>query len=181
MDDPLLEAVSFAARAHRGQVRKDRETPYVSHVFRVCLVMTSVFDVKDPRVLTAAVLHDVIEDTTTDFDDIAEKWGLEIASWVQALSKDKRLPYEERENAYCAGLTKADWPVQVCKLGDLYDNVVDAGYMEPKKRLDDLRTKKRRYLTALKAGLKPEAARAWQIVSQLFDQTEASLKGAASR
>src|SRR6202011_6080662 len=35
---PLQEAVAFAARAHRNQLRKDKETPYVSHVFRVCLI-----------------------------------------------------------------------------------------------------------------------------------------------
>ena len=34
---PLLEAVAFATRAHQGQMRKDRQTPYVSHAYRVCL------------------------------------------------------------------------------------------------------------------------------------------------
>ena len=178
---PLLEAVAFAARAHRAQIRKDGQTPYVSHVFRACLVLARVFGVEDERVLTAAVLHDTIEDTTTDFDDIAEKWDAEIASWVATLSKDKRLPYERREAAYCRGLTEAPWQVQVCKLADLFDNVVDAGYMEAKARIKDLQTKKRRYLDALKAGLKPEAAGAWQIVAQLFDETEARLKAAPNR
>src|SRR5262245_48162287 len=35
----LLGAVAFAARAHHGQLRKDGETPYVSHVFRACLIV----------------------------------------------------------------------------------------------------------------------------------------------
>ncbi len=39
----FLSAASFAARAHHGQMRKDRATPYVSHVFRVCLVVRDVF------------------------------------------------------------------------------------------------------------------------------------------
>ena len=34
----LLDAVAFAARAHKYQIRKDGQTPYVSHVFRVCLI-----------------------------------------------------------------------------------------------------------------------------------------------
>src|SRR6516164_8624025 len=96
----LLDAVAFAARAHRTQIRKDGQTPYVSHVFRVCLIARHVFGVSDPRVLTAAVLHDTVEDTTTDFDDVAEHFGAEVASWVAALSKDKRLGEEEREEKY---------------------------------------------------------------------------------
>src|SRR5262245_47291713 len=87
---PLLDAVAFAARAHKPQLRKDGQTPYVSHVFRVCLIVRHVFGVSDPRVLTAAVLHDTIEDTTTDYDDVAARFGEEVASWVAALSKDKR-------------------------------------------------------------------------------------------
>src|SRR5207247_7086248 len=87
---PLLEAIAFAARAHRGQLRKDGQTPYASHVFRVCLILRDAFDVTDHRVLAAAVLHDTVEDTTTDFDDLAEDFDPEVAGWVAALSKDKR-------------------------------------------------------------------------------------------
>src|SRR5262249_46293209 len=92
----LLEAVAFAARAHHGQFRKDRQTPYVSHVFRVCLVVRDIFGCTDPRMLIAALLHDTIEDTTTDFDDIHERYGAEIATWVAFLTKDKRLLEDER-------------------------------------------------------------------------------------
>src|SRR5437660_12911865 len=92
----LLRAVAFAARAHRGQLRKDGRTPYVSHVFRACLTTRHVFGVDDPAVLTAAVLHDAVEDTTTDFDDLAEEFGPEVAGWVALLSKDKRLPEPRR-------------------------------------------------------------------------------------
>src|SRR5438105_11110404 len=97
----FLEAIAFAARAHQGQLRKDGQTPYVSHVFRVCLVLREVFGVADLRVLTAAVLHDTLEDTTTDFDDLAEQFGADVAAWVAALSKDKREPHDVREEAYC--------------------------------------------------------------------------------
>jgi (p)ppGpp synthase/HD superfamily hydrolase len=105
----LLEAAAFAARAHRGQLRKDGETPYVSHVFRVCLILDNVFDIRDRQVLMTALLHDTVEDTTTDFDDLEEKFGAEVAEWVACLSKDKRLPESEREKAYMKQLAKAPW------------------------------------------------------------------------
>ena len=46
---PLLEAIAFAARAHRNHFRKDQQTPYVSHVFRVGLIVRHVFGVDDPK------------------------------------------------------------------------------------------------------------------------------------
>ncbi len=84
----LLNSVAFAARAHRPQLRKDGQTPYVSHVFRVCLIVRHLFGIDDPEILTAALLHDTIEDTTTDCDDLIEQFGDQVGSWVAALSKD---------------------------------------------------------------------------------------------
>ena len=103
----LLEATSFAARAHDGQMRKDNITPYVSHVFRVCLVVRDVFGFDDPRMLIAALLHDTIEDTTTDFDDIAKHHGDEIAAWVALLTKNKSLPEAAREARDASGWNTA--------------------------------------------------------------------------
>jgi GTP pyrophosphokinase len=82
----LLEAASFAARVHDGQYRKDGVTPYASHPFRVCLVVRDLFGFDDPRMLITALLHDAIEDTTTDFDDVEKLHGHEIATWVSCLS-----------------------------------------------------------------------------------------------
>src|SRR5262245_61530852 len=111
----LLDAIAFAARAHRHQIRKDGQTPYVSHVFRVCLITRHLFGIEDAQVLTAAVLHDTIEDTTTDYDDIEEHFGRQVADWVSALTKEKRLRDEERETAYCRVLSESPWQVRVCK------------------------------------------------------------------
>ena len=107
----LLEAISLAARVHQGQLRKDGRTPYASHVFRVCLIVRQVFGVDDISALTAAVLHDTVEDTTTDYDELKEEFGAEVAGWVSDLSKDKRLPDDQREKAYETQLAKASWSV----------------------------------------------------------------------
>jgi guanosine-3',5'-bis(diphosphate) 3'-pyrophosphohydrolase len=164
----LQEAVAFAARAHRGQLRKDGATPYVSHAFRVCLAVRELFGVADPRVLAAAVLHDTVEDTTTDYDDLAERFGPEVAGWVAALSKDKRLPFAEREAAYGRALADGPWPVQVCKLADMYDNLCDLANLPTAERGRGI-ANARRYLTALKEGLKPEAAAAWETVAGFLE------------
>lgn len=166
-DDPivrLLGAAAFAARAHDGAKRKDGKTPYVSHVFRVCLVARVVFGVEDPEILAAALLHDTLEDTTTDFDDLEREQGAAVARRVAALSKDCRMPEAEREAAYRAALAAAEPAVKICKLADMLDNLID---------MDNLPADRRRRAVGIVAkyaeALRPDGpdaphARAWEIV-----------------
>ncbi len=123
--DKILTAISFSARAHSGQFRKDRETPYHAHPMRVATIAAG-WGVEDEPTLIAALLHDTIEDTTTDFDDIAELFGEDVARMTALLTKDSRLPEKEREDAYYATLAKADWRVRVVKMADGYDNLLDS-------------------------------------------------------
>lgn len=123
-------AVSFAARAHLGQLRKDGQTPYVAHPMRVALVVRHLFEVDDTVALVTALLHDTLEDTTTDYDDLCAEFGPAVADAVAALSKDPRLPESEREAAYDRQVAAASWQARLVKLADVYDNfcdLVDAG------------------------------------------------------
>jgi (p)ppGpp synthase/HD superfamily hydrolase len=123
----LLEAVAFACRSHQGQLRGDGRTPYAAHPVRVALIMATVFGERRPEVLAAALLHDTIEDTGVDRDEVAERIGEPAAAWVAALTKDARLPEAEREEAYVAALGRAPEEVQLVKLADTLDNLLDAG------------------------------------------------------
>lgn len=122
----LQEAISFAAREHQHHKRKDERTPYVAHVMRVTMTVAHVFGVQDINTLTAAVLHDTIEDTTTDYDDLLEHFGKEVADLVVCLTKDPRLVEGEREEKYFADLAKAPWKARLIKLADSYDNFLDS-------------------------------------------------------
>lgn len=168
---PLLEAFAFAARSHQGQLRKDGKTPYVSHVFRVCFILRHVFGIDDAQTLMAAALHDTVEDTTTDFDDLEEKFGSDVANWVAALSKDKRRPEEDREQAYEAQLANGPWQVKVCKLADIFDNLMDSVTSRPEQRQRVLRNS-HRYLKALQQDLQEPARRPWEIASRLLTEME---------
>jgi len=172
----LFEAVAFAARAHDGQRRKDKLTPYVSHPFRVALVVREVFGIDDLAALTAAVLHDAVEDTTTDFDDIRERFGGEVACLVAALSKDKRLPETDREKAYEDQLASAPWQAKVCKLADIFDNLNDMSDRSPAQQGKTVRNA-HRYLSALKEELPEQVRRAWQIVSEHLARREHEVGG----
>ncbi len=172
--DLIFEAAAFAARAHQHQKRKDGQTPYVSHVFRVCLVVRHVFGFDDPRMLAAALLHDTIEDTTTDCDDIIEQFGPEVAKWVSALTKEKRLPHDEREAAYAKGLAAADWQVKVLKLADMYDNLGDSTHLSAPAKTKTA-TKIRFYLDAVRTGLPEQAQPALKLVEARLAELESGL------
>jgi guanosine-3',5'-bis(diphosphate) 3'-pyrophosphohydrolase len=177
MSDPntiIFEAASFAARAHKNQFRKDNITPYFSHPTRVCLVVRQLFGFDDPAMLAAALLHDTIEDTTTDCDNIIERFGPTVAKWVAALSKDSRLPYDSREDEYTKTLTHADWQVKVIKLADLYDNLGDCRSFS---KASQRRTTQKAhfYLAAIRQGLPATASHALQLVEQRLAEIESGL------
>jgi (p)ppGpp synthase/HD superfamily hydrolase len=135
-------------------------------------VLRHVFGIDDRQALTAAALHDTLEDTNTDFDELEEAFGEEVALWVAALSKDKRLPEEQREQAYAEALAHGSWQVQACKLADVYDNVMDSAQAEPRQRAHVLK-RAHFYLDALKPALLEPARRPWEMVLELVKQVEA--------
>jgi len=119
----FLDAIVFARMKHVNQFRKDGRTPYVTHLLRVAKSLEAIFGVRDLKVLAAAVLHDTIEDTTTDYDDLEERFGSEVADLVGWLTKDKRLPEKMREAVYLKALRKAPVEAKFIKLADVYDNL----------------------------------------------------------
>jgi guanosine-3',5'-bis(diphosphate) 3'-pyrophosphohydrolase len=122
---PWQAAAALAARAHRDQLRRDGRTPYFSHPVRVAMTVASVFGCTDETVLTAALLHDIIEDTRVDYDDLLKNFGREVADIVSCLSKDKRMVESERETEYDRRLAAGPWQARLVKLADVYDNLAD--------------------------------------------------------
>ncbi|MGD9789887.1 MAG: HD domain-containing protein [Phycisphaerales bacterium] len=121
----VQQAISFAQRRHRHQTRRDGNTPYAAHVVRVAFTIERVFDHHDEATIAAALLHDTIEDTHTDFEDLAEPFGQDVAGLVAALTKNMALPEIDRERAYDLQLARADWRARLIKLADAYDNLCD--------------------------------------------------------
>ena len=119
------KAAALAAKAHAGQVRKDGVTPYISHPFRVAMTVRHVFGEDDVTAITAALLHDTIEDCAVDYDEIADDFGTEVADVVAALTKDMRLPDDLREPEYDKVLAASSWQAKLVKLADVYDNYSD--------------------------------------------------------
>lgn len=123
----ILDAAEFAADRHRRQRRKDvHATPYINHPLALARLLANEGGVRDPEILAAALLHDTVEDTTTDYDDLLERFGPDVADCVAALTKNMALPEHLREPEYDQRLSRADWRTRLVKLADQYDNFCDA-------------------------------------------------------
>jgi guanosine-3',5'-bis(diphosphate) 3'-pyrophosphohydrolase len=163
-------AANFAAVAHHHQYRKDGYTPYFAHCVRVALVVTEVFGFHDSFAVCAALLHDTIEDTTTDYDDVEEEFGKPIADAVSALTKNMLLPERTREKEYDARLARADWRVRLVKLADAYDNYIDAVHRGDSSKKDTRRDKALRAIALAQkdAARHPESRRAIAALKKLI-------------
>jgi (p)ppGpp synthase/HD superfamily hydrolase len=126
-EDRYLEALHFAARAHEGQRVPGTGHPYVVHVVSVALeVMTALIgeDALDGDLaLTCALLHDVLEDASVRYEEIAAAFGPTVADGVAALSKDQRLPKDERLRDSLARIRRQPREVWLVKLGDRITNL----------------------------------------------------------
>ncbi|HYE03763.1 MAG TPA: HD domain-containing protein [Phycisphaerales bacterium] len=168
------EAASFAARVHQHQTRRDGTTPYIAHPFRVAMTVRDIFGLDDPEALAAALLHDAIEDTRTDYDDLKKEFGGSVADLVAALTKNMSLPEARREPEYDRRLAEADWRARLVKLADVHDNLCDVGSLDERDREKKLRRAVAKCARAIElarpdAGAHPETARAIAAVERLME------------
>jgi hypothetical protein len=102
----LHRAIVFSERAHRGQMRKGTNSPYVTHPLAVGMMVLAHGHSVEAAVV--GLLHDVLEDTPVERDEIDEAFGPDIALAVVDLSEsDKTLPWEERKQGLVARLATA--------------------------------------------------------------------------
>ena len=123
----IKRAIQFAARKHHGQFRKETgPLPYITHLFSTALLVAE--DGADDDVVTAALLHDTIEDTSTTREEIVEKFNERVALLVEALTelkeKDgKKLNWKERKTLYLENLEKAPDDAILVAAADKIDNI----------------------------------------------------------
>lgn len=142
----FVHIVAFAAEKHRWQRRKDiNASPYINHPLQVASVINSVdFDDQygnkldtnsileiQSNVLCAAVLHDVLEDTQTTFDELERRTNTEIASLVLEVTDDPDLPRAERKAKQIANAPKLSDGAKLIKLADKICNVRDTVEFPP--------------------------------------------------
>jgi len=130
----VAQAMQYAIEFHEriDQRRKYSGQPYAEHLKAVADIVSSVSD--DPATLSAAWLHDVVEDTPATIEDVTKTFGAEIAELVDALTDVSRPSDGNRKMRRaidCAHLANAPPRAQTIKLADLIDNCDDICRSDP--------------------------------------------------
>ena len=140
----VQQAYEFGAAAHRGQKRMSGE-PYISHPIAAANVLADLH--MDAETIIAAILHDVIEDTPTAKEQIAEQFGKDVAELVDAVTKLDQIKFKSRQEAQAESFRKMllamvrDIRVILVKLADRTHNMRTLDAMPlPKRRRIALET-----------------------------------------
>jgi guanosine-3',5'-bis(diphosphate) 3'-pyrophosphohydrolase len=128
----ILRAIDFAARKHRDQRRKDEESsPYINHPISVSLLLAEIGGITDPEVLSAAILHDTLEDTNSTPEELEATFGIRIRNLVEEVTDDKSLPKVRRKELQIDHACELSCDAVLIKLGDKISNVLDVTHSPP--------------------------------------------------
>ena len=120
----INRAIEFATKAHAGQYRKGTKRPYIVHPIEVGDIVSMM--TQDEEVISAAILHDTIEDCEGITEAIlAEQFSQRVAAMVSQESEDKSKTWLERKRATIEHMKCAPWQVQVIGLADKLSNMRD--------------------------------------------------------
>jgi predicted adenylyl cyclase CyaB len=120
----ITDAFSFAVKAHKDQVRKGTQIPYIEHPLRVAKIL---IDLRCPEdVVIAALLHDTVEHAIVNIDDIRIYFGENVASLVERVSEpDKSAPWEDREQHTIVRLKNAPEDALLIACADKLENLME--------------------------------------------------------
>ncbi|HVE44576.1 MAG TPA: RelA/SpoT family protein [Gammaproteobacteria bacterium] len=131
------KAFLFAKTAHASQVRYTGE-PYITHPIAVAHILAEIR--MDPPTIIAAILHDVVEDTSFQYEDIEREFGKEVATLVEGVTKLTQIHFENYAQAQAENFRKmvmamtSDIRIILIKLCDRLHNMRTLGGLPPEKR-----------------------------------------------
>jgi GTP pyrophosphokinase len=136
--DLIVRAFRFAARAHEGQQRRSGED-FVLHPIGAASICAQLR--LDEQTIAAALLHDVVEDTESEIDDVRSEFGDEVARLVEGVTKLTRVHFQSREQAEAENYRKLivamaeDVRVILIKLADRLHNLREIEYLGKQKQV----------------------------------------------
>ncbi|MDT8382063.1 MAG: HD domain-containing protein [Brevefilum sp.] len=122
----ILDAVVFAAEKHQGQVRKNKHhSPYITHPLLVAKAIYEIGTIDETYILTAAILHDTLEDTRTTAQEIADRFGDRVLSIVLEVTDDKSEEKMDRKRNQVIHAPNLSYEGRIIKLADKLINFRD--------------------------------------------------------
>jgi GTP pyrophosphokinase/guanosine-3',5'-bis(diphosphate) 3'-pyrophosphohydrolase len=134
----VAKAINFIEEKHSNQVRASGE-PYITHPIEVALTLAQMG--LDINTVVAGLLHDVLEDTQTTYQELEEKFGKQVASIVQGVTKLGKLEFRDIQEQKAENYRKLilatakDLRVILVKLADRLHNMKTLGYLRKDKQL----------------------------------------------
>src|SRR5437016_3519764 len=134
----LARAFRFAASAHEGQQRRSGED-FIVHPWGVAMICAELR--LDEQTIAAALLHDVVEDTAAEIDDVRSEFGDDVAKLVDGVTKLTRIQFQSREQAEAENYRKLivamaeDARVILIKLADRLHNMRTIEYLGKQKQI----------------------------------------------
>ena len=120
----ILNAAKFAAKKHATQKRKGAAAePYINHLLEVAHLVSTALSQPDTNLVIAALLHDVIEDSSVTKEEVAERFGTDVADLVVEVTDDKSLSKAERKRLQVVNASKKSVRAQMLKLADKISNL----------------------------------------------------------
>ncbi|MDZ5473285.1 HD domain-containing protein [Bacillus sp. 31A1R] len=115
------KALQFATKAHEGQLRKTTNTPMIEHPIRVAKTLESAGFKEE--VVIAGYLHDTVEDTYVEFEDITREFGNEVTRIVAGNTENKDHSWEERKQHTIDHIKTAPLEIKALIVTDKLDNL----------------------------------------------------------
>ena len=137
--EEIDKAYEWARSSHEGQFRFSGQ-PYIIHPIAVAQILADYG--MDKGSIIAALLHDIVEDTDATIEDVTDRFGSEIASIVDGLTKMGKVPLSTKEEQQAENVRKMllamsqDIRVIIIKLADRIHNLRTLSFMRPQKRRD---------------------------------------------
>ncbi|MBM3200351.1 bifunctional (p)ppGpp synthetase/guanosine-3',5'-bis(diphosphate) 3'-pyrophosphohydrolase [Candidatus Woesearchaeota archaeon] len=136
----IKKAFEFASEVHKDQKRASGE-PFIQHALETAYILTGLK--QDPTSITAALLHDVLETSKVDLEELKQKFGEEVAMLVDGVTKLSSIKYHDRQERDAESIRKMflattkDIRVLIIKLADKIHNMRTLSYLteEQQKRI----------------------------------------------
>ncbi len=120
----LSQATDYAARQHIAQRRKgERAEPYINHLTEVAAMLAEATEGADLVLVIGGLLHDTVEDTDTRPEELAQRFGREVADLVQEVTDDKSLPKDVRKRLQVETTPHKSVRAKLLKLADKTSNL----------------------------------------------------------
>ena len=121
----VLKATQFAALKHCDQRRKDGKTPYIIHPISVAMILGEIGSIEDLEILSAALLHDTLEDTDTSAHELDKIFGSRVRIIVEELTDNDMLTFSQRKQMQIDNAPYLSKDATLVRIADKISNVSD--------------------------------------------------------